>query len=83
MRLPPERPRQPKATREQGFFSPKEAGTDHEAGAFSEDEGIPPRVGFIPDLFVLIPRGGWRQVLPRPGVRGAGQLEPDWAAGCL
>ena len=39
------------------FFSPREAGTDPEAGAFSEDEGIPPRVSFIPDFFVPIPRG--------------------------
>ena len=59
------------------FFSPREAGTDPEAGAFSEDEGTPPRVSLIPDFFVPIPRGGGRQVLPRPGGRGAGQLEPD------
>ena len=55
----------------------REAGTSPVAGAFSEDEGIPPRVSFIPDLFVPIPRGGGRQVPPRPGERGAGQLEPD------
>ena len=67
--------RRPQGSR--ASFSPREAGTDPGAGALREDEGTPPRVSFIPDLFVPIPGGGGRQVLPRLGVRGAGQLEPD------
>ena len=56
---------------------PWEAGASPMAAVFSEDEDTSPRVSRIPDLFVPIPRGGGRQVPPRPGVRGAGQLEPD------
>ena len=45
------------------------------AGAFSEDEDIPPRVSFIPDFFVPIPRGGGRQV-PSDLVRG---VQGSWS----
>ena len=56
---------------------PREAGNCLGAGIFSDDEGTPPRVRFIPDLFAPFPRGGGRQVLPRLGGRGTGQLERD------
>ena len=66
---------QPQGSR--ALSSSWEAGASPMAGIFSEDEDVPPRVSLIPDLFVPIPRGEGRQVPPRPGVRGAGQLEPD------
>ena len=53
------------------------AGTTLGAGAYSEDEDVPPHVSFIPDFFVPLPRGGGRQVPPQPGGRATGQLEPD------
>ena len=56
---------------------PREAEFSLGAGPISDDEGTPPRVRFIPDLFVPFPGEGGRQVLPRPGRRGTGQLEPD------
>ena len=59
---------------------PREAEFGLGAGTTSDGEGTPPRVRFvrfIPDLFVPFPGGGRRQVLPRPGGKGAGQLEPD------
>ena len=54
------------------FSPPREAGTSLGAGIFSDDEGIPPRVSFIPDLFVPFPRGGGRQDPPPAGREGYG-----------
>ena len=82
----PQAARRARLDRNRGSRQPQEnrapfpdwgAGTSPEAGAFSEDEDPPPRVSAIPDFFVPIPRGGGPQVPPRPGGRGAGQLEPD------
>ena len=56
---------------------PRGAGFGPEAGAISDGEGTPPRVRFIPDSSVPFPGEGGRQVLPRPGRKGTGQLEPD------
>ena len=58
-------------------MSPKDAGANLEAGVSSEGDGTLPRVNFIPDFFVPIPRRGGQQALPLPGMRGTGQLEPD------
>ena len=46
------------------------------ADAFSEDEDAPPRVSFIPDLFVPIPRGGGGDRSP-PGL--AGGVQGSWS----
>ena len=61
---------------DRGWSPPREAGLGLEEGSMREEEGTPPHVPFIPDLFVPIPGGGL-EVLPLPGRRGTGQLEPD------
>ena len=44
---------------DRGWSPPREAGFGLEVGAMSDGEGTPPRVRFIPDLFVPFPGGGW------------------------
>ena len=58
------------------MVAPREAGLSLEAGSMREEEGTPPHVPFIPDLFVPFPGGGDRA----GGVRSSWSLTRPPAA---